>query len=80
MPNGRLVPRNQPNAMIADEDIAVQRVLRMVKDHVVTAVDGSEVSIIPDTICVHGDGPKALAFVKRIHAALIENQVAVTAF
>ncbi|AYJ42393.1 LamB/YcsF family protein [Lactiplantibacillus pentosus] len=80
LPNGRLVPRNQPNAMIADEDIAVQRVLRMVKDHVVTAVDGSEVSIIPDTICVHGDGPKALAFVKRIHAALIENQIAVTAF
>jgi len=61
-----LVPRSQPGAMITDENLAVKRCLRMVKEGVVTTVTGKDVPIRGDTLCVHGDSPRALAFVARI--------------
>ena len=69
-PEGTLVPRSQENAVVADEDLAVSRTVEAVKSGFVTAIDGSQVSVDFDTICVHGDGPKALAFVKKIREAL----------
>lgn len=69
-PDGSLVPRSQPNAVIANEDEAVARTVEAVKSGIVTASDGSQVAVDFDTICVHGDGPQALAFVNRIRAAL----------
>ena len=68
--DGSLVSRSKPNAVITDEDVAVQRVIQMVTQHQITAIDGSSLTITPDTVCVHGDGVKAVAFVKKIHAAL----------
>ena len=38
----------------------------MIKEHKVTAITGKEIEIQGDTLCVHGDGAKALAFVERI--------------
>ena len=61
-----LVPRKQPGAMITDEDLAVERCVKMIKEHKVTAITGKEIQIQGDTLCVHGDGAKALAFVERI--------------
>ncbi len=69
-PDGSLVPRGEPGAMIEDEDEAIARVIRMVKEGRVTARDGSDIAIRPDSVCVHGDGPKALVFVQKISAAL----------
>lgn len=63
-----LVPRKQPGAMITDEDLAVERCVRMIKERRVTAITGKDIDIVGDTLCVHGDGPKALAFVERIRA------------
>jgi UPF0271 protein len=68
--DGSLVARTKPGAMIEDEDLAVARVIRMVKEGKVEAVTGKEIAIRADSICVHGDGPKALAFVRKIRAAL----------
>ncbi|MBQ5986465.1 MAG: LamB/YcsF family protein, partial [Clostridia bacterium] len=65
-PDGALVSRSKPNAMITDEEEAIARVIRMVKTHEVTAVNGETIRIIPDSICVHGDGEKAILFVKKI--------------
>lgn len=60
--------------MITDEDEAITRVIRMVKDKRVTAVTGRDIEVTADSVCVHGDGPKALAFVVKIREALeIEN-------
>lgn len=67
-----LVKRGRPGAMIEDEEEALSRVIRMAKEGVVTAVTGEDVPIQADSVCVHGDGPKALAFVKKIHQALLE--------
>lgn len=69
-PEGVLVPRKLENAVIADEDEAVARTVKAVESGSVIAVDGSRIDVDFDTICVHGDGPKALAFVKKIREAL----------
>lgn len=74
-PDGTLVARSKPNAMITDEDEAIARVITMVREHRVTAVNGQSIEIVPDSICVHGDGEKALLFVEKIRAALGENQI-----
>ena len=69
-PDGTLVPRGKPGAMIENEEEAIARVLQMAKQGTVCAVDGSTVALQADSVCVHGDGPKALAFVRKISAAL----------
>lgn len=79
-PDGSLVPRGTPGAMIEDEDEAIARVIRMVKEGKVRACDGTDIAIRADSVCVHGDGPKALAFVQKISAALPASGVEVKAF
>lgn len=68
--DGSLVNRKKPGAMITDEDLAVARVVRMIKEHKVTAITGKDIDITADSICVHGDGEKALAFVRKIREVL----------
>ncbi|MFD0898196.1 LamB/YcsF family protein [Loigolactobacillus binensis] len=77
--DGSLVPRTQANAMVTDEATAVQRTVAMIQTQSVTAIDGQKVALAPDTVCVHGDGAKAVAFVQKIHAALLAAGIEVTA-
>ena len=56
--------------MIHDKDEAIARTIRMVTEGKVTAITGEEVSIDAHSICVHGDNPSAVEFVKNIRAAL----------
>jgi UPF0271 protein len=64
--DGSLTPRSRPGAVILDEDAAVAQVLDMVRGGRVRATDGTVVPISADTICVHGDGPHAVAFARRL--------------
>lgn len=73
--DGTLVPRRKEGAVITEEEVAIERVVGMVKKGTVTAVTGKEIEVQADSICVHGDGPKALAFVKRIRETLTEEGV-----
>ena len=68
--DGSLVPRSQPGAHVDDAAEAVARTLRMVREGIVVAVTGETVPLQAQTICLHGDGPHALAFARAIHAAL----------
>lgn len=68
--DGSLVPRSQPGAVIHDREEALSRTVRMVTEGKVTAVTGQEVSIQAHSICVHGDNPSAVDFVRDIRAAL----------
>lgn len=77
--DGSLVPRSQPGALIDDAGEAVERTLRMVREGVVQAVSGETVPLQAQTICLHGDGPHALAFARAIHAALTQAGVALHA-
>lgn len=77
--DGSLVARSKPGAMIIDEDEAIQRVVRMIKEGKVTAISGKDIEVQADSICVHGDGEKALAFVEKIRKALMREGVEIKA-
>ena len=66
MSDGTLVSRRRPDAQVHDADEAVRRAVRMVREGKVTAVDGTELSMKVDTICIHGDGPHAAEFAQRL--------------
>ena len=74
--DGTLVGRGKPGAMVTDEEEAIARVVRMVKEQRVEAVTGKDIPIHADSVCVHGDGEKALAFVQRIRQALSQEGIA----
>lgn len=78
--DGSLTPRSRPDAMIEDADTAVAQVTRMVRDGVVRSTSGTDVAVRADTLCIHGDQPGALEFVKRIRAELERAGVEVKAF
>ncbi len=78
-PDGTLVSRKLPGAVIHDADLAISRVVRMVKEGKVQAVNGEDIEIKADSICVHGDNPEAVEFTKRIRARLEQEGVEVTA-
>ena len=78
--DGTLVNRRKPGAMIEDEDEAIKRVVRMVKEGKVTSITGKDIDIKADSICVHGDGEKALLFVEKIRKALAEEDIQICKF
>lgn len=78
--DGTLTPRRQPGAMITGEEAAIAQVLGMVRDGTVKTLEGDIVSIKADTICVHGDGEKALLFTRRIKEKLTAEGVSISAF
>lgn len=78
-PDGTLVSRSLPGAVIHDADLAISRVVRMVKEGKVQAVNGEDIEIKADSICVHGDNPEAVEFTRRIRATLEKEGVEVTA-
>ena len=73
--DGTLVSRKLPGAVIKDKDLAIKRVVRMVKEGKVESINGNDISIKADSICVHGDNPKALEFVKNIRETLVAEGV-----
>lgn len=75
-----LVPRSQPGAMITDENLAIERCIQMVKEGTVQTLSGKTVEIAGDTLCVHGDGPKALEFVRKIRSAFEESGITIRNF
>jgi len=68
--DGSLVARSKPGAIIHDEDICIQRILKMLKNGKVQAISGKEIDVCADSICVHGDNPQALLFVQKITESL----------
>jgi UPF0271 protein len=78
-PDGTLVSRRKPGAVIHDPSAVVERVVRMARDRSVEAVDGSVIALDLDTICVHGDTPGAADLAARIREALIAAGVEVRA-
>ena len=76
-PEGTLVSRRQPGAVIKDPDMVAQRALMMAKEGKVVAIDGTEIPFRPETLCVHGDTPGAVNLVKKIQKTLTEAGVEV---
>jgi UPF0271 protein len=68
--DGSLVPRTEPNALLHDAEEAAARVIWMLHENVVQAIDGSEFAIRVETICVHGDTPDAVRFARQLRKSL----------
>jgi 5-oxoprolinase (ATP-hydrolysing) subunit A len=79
MNDGTLTPRTMKNAMIHDENIAVQRVIGMITENKVKTVSGKDIHIEADTICVHGDGSKALLFTQKLKKELQDHSITIEA-
>ncbi|PRY60288.1 UPF0271 protein [Knoellia remsis] len=79
-PEGTLVSRREPGAVLHDADAVADRVVRLVTERRLTAIDGTDVTVDADSICVHGDSPDAVAMAARIRERLAQEGVAVEAF
>ncbi len=77
--DGTLVPRSHPAALIVDAERSAARAVQMALTRTVTAIDGTDVPVSADTICIHGDAAGAPILAARIRAALELAGVAVAA-
>lgn len=70
--DGSLTPRTEPGALIEEEAAALRQVLELVQHKTVTTVTGKKIALAAQTICIHGDGPHAVAFARALRRRLAE--------
>ncbi len=80
LPDGGLVPRSEPGAVVVDEAEVVDRALRLACHWEVVAVDGTVLAVGAESICVHGDTPGAAALARAVREGLERGGVAVRSF
>jgi len=77
--SGALVPRTQSNALLDDPEEAAERVLRMLREGKVRSVDGIDVDVCAETVCVHGDTPEAVEFARVLRSRLAKEGITIRA-
>ena len=70
LPDGSLVPRTQPGALLDDPHLVAARAVRLARDGEVEAIGGSIVTADATSLCVHGDSPAAVAMARAVRSAL----------
>ncbi|MCW2538771.1 MAG: hypothetical protein JWN95_496 [Frankiales bacterium] len=71
LPDGTLAPRSHALGLLDDPAIIAARAVGMVVEHQVSAVDGTVLTVAPDSVCVHGDTPGAVQIAEQVRAALL---------
>ena len=79
-PQGTLVSRREKGAVLHDADIVARRMLRLVQEGVVEAIDGSLTRVQADSICVHGDSPGAVDMAREVRRRLEQSGVTIRSF
>ena len=79
-PQGTLVSRRDKGAVLHDSALVARRMLRLVRDGVVEAIDGSLARVQAQSICVHGDSPGAVEMARAVRKALEGDGIAVRSF
>ncbi|MCC3276583.1 LamB/YcsF family protein [Arthrobacter sp. zg-Y20] len=79
-PDGTLVSRRESNAVIHDAGQVTANMVRLATEGVITAVDGTEIPMSAESICVHGDTPGAVAMARAVRAGLEEAGVTIQSF
>lgn len=79
-PSGELVSRRTDGAVLSDPTVVAARVLRLVQDGTIKAIDGSTVDVTADSVCVHGDSPGAVDMAQAVRKLLSDNDIDITAF
>ncbi len=80
LPDGRLVPRDRPGAVLHDPDQIACRMLRFARDGILTDIGGGELRLDAASICVHGDSPGAVGIASRIRAVFEAERVQISPF
>jgi UPF0271 protein len=75
--DGSLMPRSREGAVIHDAELAARRVVQMATKGAVTADDGSEIQLRPDSICLHGDTREAVEMARAVRRALEDAGVSI---
>ena len=75
--DGHLTPRTHPQALLHDTQQSLQQVLQMVAKRSVTSVNGREVPLVAETVCIHSDGSNAIQFAREIKETLERSGVKV---
>ncbi|SFM51680.1 5-oxoprolinase subunit PxpA [Marinobacter pelagius] len=68
---GRLVSRRIPGAVHEDPDEILEQAVKIAKGEPLTAIDGSEIELNADTLCVHGDNNDSIAAIQSIREAIL---------
>lgn len=79
-PAGVLVSRREPGSVLHDPALVARRMLQLVEDGVIEAVDGSLAQVQADSICVHGDSPQAVDMAAQVRRILEHAGVTLQAF
>lgn len=79
-PEGHLVSRRKPDAVLHDPDEVATRMVRLATEGRITAIDGTEIEVRADSICTHGDSPGAVEMARALRAALIDAGVEIAPF
>ena len=79
-PEGNLVSRREKGSVLHDPDLIAQRMVRMVREGMIEAIDGTNTNIEAQSICVHGDSPGAVAIARRLREVLEASDLAVRPF
>ena len=79
-PDGQLVSRREPDAVLHDAEAIAERVFTMVTTGRVTAVDGSDIAIAVESVCVHGDSPGAVRIATALRERLVAEGITLGAF
>jgi len=74
-PDGTLQPRDRPNAVITDPHRAAERIAGLLQMGAIEAIDGSLLALSADTVCVHGDNPRAPEFARLLAKTLVDSGV-----
>ncbi|WP_170114432.1 5-oxoprolinase subunit PxpA [Litoreibacter ponti] len=79
-PEGQLVPRGTPGAMIHDAAEAAARLVSFMDSRMMPVVGGDPIKLDAHSICVHGDGPAAVAMAREIRARLEAEGITIRSF
>ena len=79
-PDGALVSRRDPGAVLHDPAVVADRMVRLVTEGRITAIDGTEISVRADSICTHGDSPGAVETARAVRRALTDAGVTIAPF
>lgn len=78
--NGRLVPRNRPDAVLHDVEAVASRLMRFLETGLMPVVDGAPVALAAQSICIHSDTPGAVRMAHELRARLESRGVTIAAF
>ena len=79
-PDGTLVSRREPNAVIHDAATVTANMVRLATQGIITATDGTDIPMSAESICVHGDTPGAVAMARAVRAGLEDAGVTIQSF